>query len=52
MALNSTHKRVSKVSDTLKIKKDGYASGGPHDSMIGWKPAKPYVGPPMAKGKL
>lgn len=52
MAVQSTRKRGSKLSDTPSIKKDGHASGGPHKSMIGWKPAKPYSGPPVVRGNF
>lgn len=49
--MNSKHKKVSKLSDDMPLKKDGYAKGGVHKSMIPVKPGKPYSGPPMATGK-
>ena len=52
MGLNSKHKKVSTSSGkNASLKKDGYASGGPHESMMPAKQGKPYSGPPVAKGK-
>jgi hypothetical protein len=52
MATNSTHKKVSTASGkNASIKKDGYAKGGAHESMIPTKQGKPYSGPVMATGK-
>lgn len=51
--LTAKHEKVSGYGTSVTQKKDGYASGGPDDRVIGNKPGKTnkvgYTGPNVAK---